>query len=119
MATWIMFGLRWSARITGLLLFAMVVWFAVAQGPPNPFEQPLPVQMEFLGMGLMLLGFLVGWWCEWLGGLLVFMGFGVFAATEGVVNGQPPRRAIPLFAVPGVLFLLSSGARVVLMATKV
>ena len=38
-------------------------------------------------------------------------GFGVFLATEMVVNGKPPGGAIPLFLIPGVLFLISFGLR--------
>ena len=112
MATWILSGLRWSARVCcGLLLVGMVLLFLVGQGPPNPFKQPPPVQIEFLGMILMLVGFLAGWRWEPAGGLLVLLGFAVFAATEVVVNKCPPGGAIPLFAIPGVLYLLSWGAR--------
>src|SRR5208282_5050282 len=111
MATWILIGLRWSARITCLFLAGMVLVFMVGQGPPNPFKQPPSVQIEFLGMGLMVFGFLLGWRFEGLGGLLAVMGFVVFAAVELAVNNKPPGGAIPLFAVPGVLYLMSYGAR--------
>ena len=110
MATWILLGLRWSARITGLLLAGMVLLFMLALGPPNPFNQPTPVQIEFLGMGLMVSGFLLGWRWEGVGGLVAVIGFLVFSATEFAVNGVPPHGAIPLFAVPAVLFLLTYAA---------
>jgi hypothetical protein len=110
MVTWILLGLRWSARITGLLLAGMVLLFFMAgEGPPNPFNQPPPVQIEFLGMGLMVSGFLLGWCWEGVGGLVALIGFLVFSATELAVNGVPPHGAIPLFAVPAVLFLLTYG----------
>jgi len=113
MAAWILLGLRWSARITGLFLAGMVLVFLVGEGPPNPFKQPPSVQIEFLGMGLMVFGFLLGWRYEGVGGLLVVIGFVVFAAAELAVNGRLPGGAIPLFAVPGVLYLMSYGARAV------
>jgi|SRR5271157_4985524 len=109
MAAWALFGLRWSARITSLLLVGMVLIFMVGEGPPNPFKQPPPVQFEFLGMSLMLVGFLAGWRWVGAGGLVAVIGFLVFAATEVIVNGSPPSGAIPLFAVPGVLYLLNYG----------
>ena len=65
MAAWTRLGLRWSARITGLLLAGMVLLFMIGEGPPNPWNQPPRVQVEFLGMALMVAGFLAGW--RWAG----------------------------------------------------
>ena len=107
MAAWTRLGLRWSARITGLLLAGMVLLFMIGEGPPNPWKQPPRVQVEFLGMALMVAGFLAGWRWAGAGGLVAVIGFVVFAATEFIVHGRPPGGAIPLFAVPGVLYLLS------------
>jgi peptidoglycan/LPS O-acetylase OafA/YrhL len=100
---------RWAARVTGLLLFGLVVAFTAGHGgPPNFFGQPRPVQLEFIALGLMLLGFVVGWVREGLGGLLVLLGLAAFNAVELVVNGRPALGAFPLFAVPGALFLVSA-----------
>jgi hypothetical protein len=109
MAAWTLLGLRWSARITGLLLVTMVLIFVVGEGPPNPFRQPPAVQVEFVAVLLMIAGFLAGWRWEGLGGLLAVIAFVGFAATELVVNGKPPGGAIPMFVVPGLLFLMSYG----------
>jgi hypothetical protein len=100
---------RWAARVTGLLLIGLVVVIAIGEGgPPDVFRQPSPVQLEFAALGLMLLGLVVGWVREGLGGLLVLLGLAAFNAVELAVNGRPARGAFPLFAVPGVLFLLSA-----------
>lgn len=104
--------LRWAARITGLLLVGLVITFAVGEGPPNVFRQPLPVTVEFIGMGLMLAGFLIGWRWEAMGGATSIAGFAIFAATELIVNRHLPGFAICLFVVPGLLFLASSGLRI-------
>ena len=101
--------LRWAARIIGLLLVGLVIAFAIGEGPPNVFRQPPPVTIEFIGMGLMLTGLVIGWRWEALGGVTTIVGFGVFAATELVVNRHLPGAALWLFAVPGVLFVASSG----------
>jgi hypothetical protein len=95
--------------VSGLLLFGLVAVIVIGQGgPPNVFRQPVPVQLEFAAMGLMLLGMVVGWAREGLGGLLVLLGLAAFNAVELAVNGQPARGAFPFFAVPGVLFVLSA-----------
>jgi hypothetical protein len=109
MTTWILLGLRWSARLTGLLLVGMVLLFMIGDGPPNVSRQPASVQIEFLGMGLMVVGFIAGWRWEPLGGLLAVIGFAVFLVTELAVNHRPPGGAISLFVVPGVLYLMSWG----------
>jgi hypothetical protein len=87
------------------LVGAMVIGHG---GPPNVLSQPTPVQLEFAAMGLMLLGLLIGWVREGFGGLLVIVGLAAFNIVELAVNGRPARGAFPLFAVPGVLFLLSA-----------
>jgi hypothetical protein len=110
MADAILLVLRWSARISGLLLVVLVVAMTIGHGgPPNVFQAPLPVQIEFCGLFLSLAGFLVGWRREGLGGLLAATGFAIFCATELIVTGRPPGGAIPLFIVPAVLLLASRG----------
>jgi hypothetical protein len=100
---------HWSARLTSLLLFGLVAFFVVGHGGlPDITSQPTPVQLEFAAMGLMLLGFVIGWVFEVLGGLLVLLGLVMFNIVELTFNGRLAGQAIPLFAVPGVLFLLSA-----------
>jgi hypothetical protein len=100
---------HWSARVTSLLLLGLVIVLVVGQGgPPNVLRQPTPVQLEFAALGLMLLGLVVGWVREGLGGLLVLLGLAAFNAVELAVNGRPAVGAFPLFAVPGALFVLSA-----------
>jgi len=100
---------HWSARVTSLLLFGLVIVIVTGQGgPPNIFRQPTPVQLEFAVLGLMLLGLVIGWAREGLGGLLVLLGLVAFNTVELAVNGRPALGAFPLFAVPGALFLLSA-----------
>jgi hypothetical protein len=86
-----------------------VIVFVIGNGgPPNIGGQPASVQLEFAAMGLMLLGLLIGWMREGLGGLLVIVGLAAFNIVELAVNGRPALGAFPLFAVPGILFLLSA-----------
>ena len=103
---------HWSARVTSLLLLGLVIVFVIGHGgPPNVVRQPTSVQLEFPAMGLMLLGLVVGWVREGLGGLLVLLGLAAFNAVELAVNGRPALGAFPLFAVPGALLLVSAALR--------
>jgi hypothetical protein len=101
--------IHWSARLTSLLLLALVLVIVVGHGGlPNIPEQPARVQLEFAAMGIMLLGLVIGWVREGLGGVLVLAGLAGLNTVELVVNGRPALGAFPLFAVPGALFLLSA-----------
>jgi hypothetical protein len=100
---------RWSARLTSLLLLGLVSVFVIGhRGLPDIFRQPTPVQFEFAALGLMLLGLVIGWLREGIGGLLVVLGLVAFNIVEFAASGRPALGAFPLFAVPGVLFLLSA-----------
>jgi hypothetical protein len=93
-------------------MLGLVIAIVIGNGGlPNVLDQPRPVQLEFAAMGLMLLGLVIGWVREGIGGLLVMLGLGAFNIVELVVNGRPALGAFPLFAVPGVLFLLSAALR--------
>ena len=103
---------HWSARVTSLLLLGLVIVIVIGHGgPPNIFRQPMSVQLEFAAMAIMLLGLVIGWVRELLGGLLVLLGLAAFNVVELAVNGCPVLGAFPLFAVPGALFLLSAVVR--------
>lgn len=58
--------IRWTARILAGLLAMLILTLAIghalsSEGLPNPFEHPLPVQLEFAGMLVILTGMIVGW----------------------------------------------------------
>ena len=98
---------QWTARIIGLLLFFIIVLIAVGQGIPNPFTQPVRVQLGFLALGLMLAGFLGGWRWELSGGLLSICGWLLFVSAA---VGSPNRLNgfVLALALPGTLYLASA-----------
>lgn len=101
--------LRWLARLASLGLLTLVALIAVAHGGfPNVLGQPVPVQVEFAALFLMLAGLLLGWFREASGGVLILLGVGLFALTEIIVNHRLPGGAIPWFLIPAVLFLTVS-----------
>lgn len=100
-------GIRWVARVSGLALTAMACAFLIGEGFPNIAAQPLEVVLEFVAFGMMIAGFLLGWRWEGIGGGLALVGFVLFCSVELIVNAALPGGAIPLFAVPGILLLIS------------
>jgi hypothetical protein len=89
---------RWFARSLGLLGFLFVLMFAVGEGVPVPWEQPLGVQFELAGTALMVLGLLVGWKWESSAAALIVIGWSLFLAAS--------RRWPPW---PFILFLIVAG----------
>ena len=101
---------RWTARILGTLLFSVVVLIAIGEGMPNPFTQPVGVQVGFLALALVLVGILAGWRWELAGGLISLAGWGTFVVA--VIPSL--RRCHPFvlaLALPGLLYLTSALAR--------
>jgi hypothetical protein len=94
---------RWIARILGTLLVLIIVLFAVGEGMPNPFTQPMTVQVGFLAMALLMIGILGAWRWELAGGTLSLVGWGLFV----VAVMHPPRGLnwfVGALALPGALY---------------
>ena len=97
---------RWTARIVGTLLVVLVLVIAIGEGMPNPFTQPLPVQIGFLALALIVMGIVAGWRWEFFGGILSTAGWCLFVGS--VVGAKGLNLFIYLLALPGVLYLLSA-----------
>jgi hypothetical protein len=50
------------------------MYIAVGQGIPNPFTQPVGVQLGFLALALILIGIVAGWKWELAGGITSLFG---------------------------------------------
>ncbi len=95
---------RWTARIIGTLLVLIIVLFAIGEGMPNPFTQPMTVQVGFLALALVMIGILGGWRWELAGGTLSLVGWSLFV----IAVMHPPRGLnwfVSALALPGVLYV--------------
>ena len=95
---------RWTARILGTLLVLTIVIIAIGEGMPNPFAQPMTVQVGFLALALVMIGILGGWRWELAGGTLSLFGWSLFV----VAVMHPPRGLnwfVGALALPGVLYV--------------
>jgi hypothetical protein len=98
---------RWTARITGTLLVLMIVLIAVGEGMPNPFTQPMKVQIGFLALAMVMIGILGGWRWELAGGTLSLVGWSLFV----VAVMHPPRGLnwfVGALALPGLLYVAAA-----------
>jgi hypothetical protein len=100
---------RCTARILGTVLVIFVLIIAIGEGMPNPFTQPLGVQIGFLALALIMVGILAGWRWELAGGVLSLAGWCLFVGS--VVGFQRLNAFISLLVLPGVLYLASAWLR--------
>jgi hypothetical protein len=101
---------RWTARGAGTLFVFSIVFIAIGERMPNPFTQPMWAQVIFLALTLIMIGILIGWRWELLGGVISLSGFLLGIAP---LNNSP--RGLPGFyialAIPGTLYVASSLVR--------
>ena len=82
----------------------MIVLLAIGEGMPNPFTQPMTVQVGFFALALIMIGILGGWRWELAGGILSLVGWSLFVVA--VVH--PARRLnwfVGALALPGLLYV--------------
>ena len=100
--------IRWTARIFGGALAALMLTIVIGEGLeyglPNPFTQPLPVAIELFGMLAMLAGCIIGWKWQGIAAVLIIAGIMTFHIIEGrlLLMG-----AFPLFDIAAILYLLA------------
>lgn len=110
--------IRWIARIWSILLFVLALLIIVAPDPNVVKPVPLTDWIELGFYGVAILGLLIAWRWEGLGGAIAIAGVVGNNVAFGIIRGYWfPGLAIPafLFVVPGTLFLacwaLSRGKR--------
>ena len=100
---------RWVARIIGTVLVGLTLVIAIGEGMPNLFTQPFVIQIGFLALTLVLLGILLAWRWEFLGGIISLVGWVLFVVAERVHLQQSV--FFILLGIPSLLFLGSSCLR--------
>ena len=101
---------RWTARILGTLFVVFIMIIAIGEGMPNPFTQPLPVQLGFLELAIIMAGTLDGWRWDLAPAIISLAGWCLFVLAVAM----PPRGANPFviaLALPGLLLLASARLR--------
>jgi hypothetical protein len=93
------------ARIAAVLMFGFFMMFAIGEGFPPLWRQPLSVQLDFAALGLIFLGYAIGWRYPALGGSISLLGYVVLNLVQLSVSHKLAGGAFPLFAIPGLLYL--------------
>jgi hypothetical protein len=94
-------AVRWLARLAALGLLVVFGLFWYAEGPPPP---------SFLTLALCaaLVGLVLAWFSDLLGGSIIVLGVACFYLLHWAYSGRLPNGWVfPLFFVSGGLFLAS------------
>jgi RNA polymerase sigma-70 factor (ECF subfamily) len=110
---------RWTARVLGTLLLAFYGLFILAEGLPPIAAQPEGVQLNFAALGLMFLGFIIGWRREGSAALLIAAGWTLWHISEGRMRGNLSQTPLPVAALYAFYWWATRGRRtgVVALAT--
>ena len=102
-------GIRWFARILGALLVLFVLLSAIGGilGPPSQAtvkisDKEIPLM---IGMVFMLVGIVIAWFREGIGGLLIVGGFIFFVVVELITDKQFDVWFLLVFPALGMLHL--------------
>src|SRR5262245_36559825 len=94
---------HWAGCVLGAAAVVLFVYFAIGGGLP-----PLAaLNSSFAALGMLLLGFLLMWWKDWVGGLVSLLGLAWFQAIEIAVNGHMAQGIFGWLVVPVILAFLA------------
>jgi hypothetical protein len=98
---------HWLGCLLGTAIALLFVAFAL-----GGHEEPPPVSPATVALGVMLFGYLLAWWRDWLGAFVSLAGFAGFYAWTFIASGKLLGGPVfPLCFVPGVLCLLAAVLR--------
>jgi hypothetical protein len=96
----------WTARVIGSLLVGFILLLAIGEGVPDLFTQPFVIQIGFLALTLVVLGILLAWRWEFVGGTISLAGWILFIVVEKISLQHSD--FFILLSVPSLLFLGST-----------
>lgn len=105
---WALLSMRWTARIIGLALGALVIFFIIGEGGFPVLRTPREWLMTAFFL-ISTIALILG--CRWeaLGGILSVAGMGGFYQVHYWFSGfsrWPGGWVIPSFFIPGLLYIL-------------
>jgi len=116
MTRWIT-AARWTARVFSVLLLVFYGFFILGEGLPPIASQSEGVQLNFAALGLMLLGFVIGWKREGAAALLIASGWTLWQISEGHIRWNLFQTPLPVAALYGFCWWATQGRKTRVVAT--
>lgn len=101
----LLLAVRWTARISSILFIGVFMLMFVGEGFDPAKVRPLEWLMLFFGPFGLMLGMILGWWKEGLGGAITILSLFI-SLLVGDYSGSGGGYML-ICASPGFLFLLS------------
>ncbi|MEE9430890.1 MAG: hypothetical protein V3V16_07625 [Melioribacteraceae bacterium] len=99
--------IRYIARLFSILLIVLIVTLSIGEGLPNPVTLSTAEILLFVSLLIMLVGLVLSWQREHVGGLLIILGFILFFIVNSVSSGSLRLGFFfLLFPLTGILFVL-------------
>ncbi len=98
--------LRWTARTIGTALLVLIAALAIGEGVPNPLVLSLRENLLGAALWTMVLGQIVAWKWEGIGGLLILGGFALFAIVNPGVRLNQSLVVVGAWIATGPMYLL-------------
>jgi len=99
--------LRWTARVVGTLILAFVLLNLISGGLPNVANIAPGEWLLWGGFVLSLVGYVLLWKWELIGGIVALGGIVLFYAVNFALSRKfPGGWVIPLFFLPGFLSIV-------------
>jgi serine/threonine protein kinase len=108
---------RWTARGFSTLLLVFYGVFILAEGLPPITSQPEGVQLNFAALGLMLIGFIVGWKREGAAAILIASGWTLWHVSEGHLRWNLLQTPLPIAALYAVCWWVMRGRKTARLLT--
>lgn len=99
--------LRWLARFLGAITLLLVLAFWLTESRFIALRVSLADALQLVSVIVTLIGFIIAWKHEMIGGLAMLAGMGCFYLLEWRLHGAPPVGLLfKMAVVTGILFLL-------------
>ncbi len=100
--------IKWSARITSLLIFLFIFPFYIGYGLPLPHSSMSIFEITWLIiLPIFLISLLIGWKWPKIAGFLIIISI-LFGFIVGLFFSQNPNLIMALPLIPGILYLISA-----------
>ena len=100
-------------------MLAIYGLFVLGEGLPPVGSQPQGVQLSFVAVGLMLLGFVVGWKREGTAALLIASGWTLWHVSEGRIGLNAFQAPLPVAALYALWWWATNGRKTRVLAGTV